>query len=57
MCSILLTGLLLPAGPSPYDCFPQGLYNMHVTYALCICTVIKEVASFQGAWSINGCGT
>ena len=23
----------------------------------CVVYVVKEVASFQGAWSTNGCGT
>ena len=44
----------------PYDCFPTGsmyviIYNYILTRA-CVVYVVKEVASFRGARSINGRG-
>ena len=48
-----------------YNCFPQGLMYMYLDIqCICLCHtdvsvvyIVKEVASFQGAWSINKCGT
>ena len=40
-----------------YDCFPHSLmYNINILCHICIAYIVKEVESFQGAWSNNGHG-
>ena len=41
----------------PYDCFPQVQTIYLFVSHTCTCYIlVKEVASFQLAWSINGHG-
>ena len=42
----------------PYDCFPVGsiyvyILVSHMQVHVCVVHVVKEVASFHWAWSIN----